>query len=320
MDRLFRINFYPQDWLIDTAQLTPEQRGIFIQIVCLIYANRGPIKNDPSWISRVSNCSTRLATSLIGQLVALDFLQVQGDFITQKRAEHELNAKRTHLEDSANGGRTSAEKRAQSKENNNIASTDPAEAVPTTKAKAIAEAKEKNKNPLTPKGGIRGVEGVELPVWLDSPTWQDFVEFRKKIKAPLTDKAAKLAINELEKLRAQGHDPVAVVNQSILNNWKGLFAPKGDLNVRTSASPAAQGGQHHKPKASYVDKVKAAGAKALEHVHRQLDADRDMPWNGQDLVGAQQGAPALPDRDRQAVRAQRDGGAPQGDELEGSEL
>ena len=34
MDRLFRIDFYPQDWLIDTARLTPEECGIFIQIVC----------------------------------------------------------------------------------------------------------------------------------------------------------------------------------------------------------------------------------------------------------------------------------------------
>lgn len=105
MDRVFRIDFYPQDWLIDTARLTLEERGLFIQIVSLIYANKGPIQNDPHWIAGVSGCSTRAAKSLITILIKKGFVQFSGEKITQKRAENELKSKRNHLENSSKGGR-----------------------------------------------------------------------------------------------------------------------------------------------------------------------------------------------------------------------
>ena len=131
MDRLFRIDFYPQDWLIDTARLTPEQRGIYIQIVMLIYANRGPIVNDPVWIAGVSGCSSRMVKSIIKKLSDINFVQVSDGKIGQKRAENELNLKRTHLELSSKGGRVSAEKRAKSFNNNDLLSTETHNSVPT---------------------------------------------------------------------------------------------------------------------------------------------------------------------------------------------
>lgn len=66
---------------------------------------------------------------------------------------------------------------------------------------------------------------VALPEWLDPQAWAQFVEFRKR-KAPLTARGAELAISELSKLRDQGNDPAGVINQSILNGWRGLFALK----------------------------------------------------------------------------------------------
>ena len=56
----------------------------------------------------------------------------------------------------------------------------------------------------------------------------DFVDMRKKIKAPMTDNAIKLAISKLEKL-SQGNNEYAIeiLNQSIMNSYKGLFPVKG---------------------------------------------------------------------------------------------
>jgi uncharacterized protein YdaU (DUF1376 family) len=68
-----------------------------------------------------------------------------------------------------------------------------------------------------------------LPVWLQPTAWDDFKSHRKAIKATLTPRAETLAINELEKLRRDGHDPTEVIQQSILRGWKGLFA----LNTQT---------------------------------------------------------------------------------------
>lgn len=132
-DKIFRIDFYPKDWLIDTAQLSPEERGLYIQIVMLIYAKEGPIDNDPQWIAGVSGCSTRMAKSLVGKLVEKGFLSINSDGkIGQKRAENELKSKRTHLELSAKGGRKSAEKRAENNNNNDISPTDEQNSVGTT--------------------------------------------------------------------------------------------------------------------------------------------------------------------------------------------
>lgn len=68
----------------------------------------------------------------------------------------------------------------------------------------------------------------QLPEWITTnqplrEAWDGFVEMRKKIKHPLTKRATELAVYELEKLRNAGHDPVAVLNRSTLNDWRGLF-------------------------------------------------------------------------------------------------
>ena len=56
--------------------------------------------------------------------------------------------------------------------------------------------------------------------------WKDFVDMRNKIKAPLTDKAIELAISKLSKLKDEGNNPTEILNESILNSWKGLFPLK----------------------------------------------------------------------------------------------
>lgn len=55
----------------------------------------------------------------------------------------------------------------------------------------------------------------------------DYVEMRKKIKSPMTDRAIQLAMNNLEKLSGGDNDAaVQILNQSVMNSWKGLFALK----------------------------------------------------------------------------------------------
>lgn len=53
---------------------------------------------------------------------------------------------------------------------------------------------------------------------------KDFVDFRKKIKKPMTDKAIELTLAELEKL-APGDEQtkIAILNQSIQRGWQGVF-------------------------------------------------------------------------------------------------
>lgn len=65
-----------------------------------------------------------------------------------------------------------------------------------------------------------------LPDWVPAEAWAGYVEMRKEtLKKPLkTDRAINLAINTLARLRDDGNDPGAVLDQSTLNGWQGLFA------------------------------------------------------------------------------------------------
>ena len=78
-----------------------------------------------------------------------------------------------------------------------------------------------------------------LPEWIDKEAWASFEEMRNKIKKPMTDKAKKLVTSELEKLKASGNDPVAVLNQSTRNSWQDVYALKdkgGKSNGSTGTS------------------------------------------------------------------------------------
>jgi len=67
---------------------------------------------------------------------------------------------------------------------------------------------------------------LELPAWLSETHWKDFVEFRKFIKKPMTEKAKHLMLSKLQKIKDNGHDPILAMNTSIANNWVDIYEPK----------------------------------------------------------------------------------------------
>lgn len=63
----------------------------------------------------------------------------------------------------------------------------------------------------------------------------DYVEMRKQIKKPMTDRAVALAINKLQELSSvpfsdtiDSEMAIQILKQSIMNNWLGLFPLKED--------------------------------------------------------------------------------------------
>jgi hypothetical protein len=73
---------------------------------------------------------------------------------------------------------------------------------------------------------------LELPEWLPENIWNDFVELRKFIKKPMTDRAKQLMLANLQKIKDNGHDPILAINKSIANNWSDIYEPKPNtLNV-----------------------------------------------------------------------------------------
>ena len=77
----------------------------------------------------------------------------------------------------------------------------------------------------------------ELPC--TAVSWENFVQFRKDIKKPLTERSIAMAINKIKQMDSDGYDTDRVIADSILNQWQGLFAKE----------------QHKKPKAQKLWKT-----------------------------------------------------------------
>lgn len=82
-----------------------------------------------------------------------------------------------------------------------------------------------NTPPTPPRGS------VDVPEAL-MENWNGFCEMRKKIKKPLTDRAAKMILNELERLApGDNHTKGLILDQSVKRCWQDVYPLKGDKSA-----------------------------------------------------------------------------------------
>lgn len=69
---------------------------------------------------------------------------------------------------------------------------------------------------------------IAIPAFIDPESWEGFCEMRKsKGKSrPFTERAAKMILKELYKLKEAGQDPNAVLDQSTRNGWSDVYPVK----------------------------------------------------------------------------------------------
>ncbi|WP_286075666.1 helix-turn-helix domain-containing protein [Stenotrophomonas sp. 59] len=120
----------------------------------------------------------------------------------------------------------------------------------------------------TSKATTKGACALVLPDWIEPAVWADWVEYRRKGKNPLTDKATELSIRELDKLRSQGFDARHVIENAILSGWRGLYAPRGGPQKTSTVVPI-------RPSASADFRGKSYAGTAIEDLPPDLrDAAR----------------------------------------------
>lgn len=91
---------------------------------------------------------------------------------------------------------------------------------------------------------------IVLPDWLPEKDWLAFVEMRKKIKAPLTADAVSHTIRDLTKIRNAGLDPVAAIQKSTQNAWRGVFPPKEEIYAKRTNGSGNAGGNASNPRST----------------------------------------------------------------------
>jgi hypothetical protein len=79
--------------------------------------------------------------------------------------------------------------------------------------------KERKKKTTAPQTGAL----IELPDWVPRETWSHYVDMRRLMNREMGQIAAKLVIAKLDALRQTGHDPQAVLEQSIMCSWVDVY-------------------------------------------------------------------------------------------------
>lgn len=188
------VNFYPSDWRGGTAHLSPTLEWTYFQI-CLHNWDKGKAMGRtlmPMMLSRNPDWERDVAA-----LVEMDKIG-----LTAKGAAFVPRAIMTHraavaaLEKKSAAGR----KGAQNRWNNNAQHSD---------------------------DGKNGDLIFSVPLEI----WRDFKEHRRKLRAPMTERAERAILKKLEAIKAEhGHDPLAVLEQSIIKGWRDVFPLKGEAN------------------------------------------------------------------------------------------
>lgn len=114
---------------------------------------------------------------------------------------------------------------------------------------------------------------LPLPAYIDPEAWAGFVEMRRAMpkSRPFTLRAATLILKELQRIKDAGHDPNAALDQSTLNGWTDVYAPKEKAIPRAGKHLSdwdlhLEATKDHKP----IDGAKVAevAAKALQAIRR----------------------------------------------------
>ena len=88
-----------------------------------------------------------------------------------------------------------------------------------------------NNNPQRKEKKSKGKESKEKNAF--EIAVDDFIEFRKKIRKPMTERAIELLIEKLDKLASDDETKISILNQSILKGWQGVFPLAQEYKTQT---------------------------------------------------------------------------------------
>ncbi len=213
------LQFYPGDWLRDNvAGCYLAAQGLWLRMMFIAHdserygylqQNRKPI--PPDAIAR--RCGTYLEPYLV-------LLQELDDAGIPSRTEREIIFSRRMVKDAKDREET-AERVAKFRKLNKVSNGDV--------TPMYASEDEVEDEDVKILGSKKKKDDFVLPFWVDYEAWSAFIEMRAKNRCAPTIRAANMLVRELEKLA--GHDMVltkAILEQSAMNGWKGLFPIGGD--------------------------------------------------------------------------------------------
>lgn len=101
--KIRRVDFSADEWLAGTAELSDQDRGVYITICALIYSRGGPISID--LLRAASRSHGNRLNSSISRLAELGKITINSSEIAQKRCGKELEIARKRIENASEKGK-----------------------------------------------------------------------------------------------------------------------------------------------------------------------------------------------------------------------
>lgn len=198
------MNFYPfhiGDYISHTSHLTDEEDLAYRRMIDLYYMGEMPFPNDPAWVARRVKSNPAIVITLLNEYFELS---EDGNW-HNTRADREI-AKYQFVKES---GKKGAEKRWSNREEK------PTHSESNTPPIAIPIATKTNTKTNTNIKTIPTPEGVSVDLW------NDFLVYRKRLKAPVTDRVLARLVKEAELAKMPLSD---VLETIIFKGWRSFEA------------------------------------------------------------------------------------------------
>jgi uncharacterized protein YdaU (DUF1376 family) len=217
----------PEAALTGMMCLSLEERGAYNTVLDLIYAHGGSILDDDRFLAGWMRCDVRIWKRIRAKLIEVGKLYLEDGYLRNKAADVAVHDAVLRAASSQHAGLTSASKsRGESSKVNDL---------PDAPV-------ERNPQPIRIRDKNIPPNPHSLPEWVDPSAWKDFLEMRKRNRKPMTQKAEELAIKRLGEIRQRGHDPTAVIEQSVRNSWLDFY------DLKPASGGFARGHPAEKPK------------------------------------------------------------------------
>lgn len=228
------LNHYPRhigDITRDTFGLSLTEFGAYDRLIDAYYASESPLPLDKGELYRLCGATSKHEKASVDYVTKRYFTE-QSDGWHQKRCDEEIAKCSERIESARQNGLASGRARQSAR---SASIEHPSNDRSTTVQRNATSHKPVTSNHI--KASTKTKAATALPDWLAPELWAQWVEQRRLIKAPLTPAGERLGISRLSLLRDAGHDPKAIIEQSIMSGWKGLF-PVGEDSRRNSHKDA----------------------------------------------------------------------------------
>lgn len=238
------MNFYAfhiGDYASATAHLSIVEDGVYRRLLDVYYTRETPIPADLRQACRLVRAQLDSEREAV-EIILNEFFVLTPEGWRHARCDEEIeraNEKKAKAAQSANTRWSNARKQpdavpTESEGNANAQGKACERTESPCEGNAPTPNPTPNPNPNPKVGGKPPNPQPALPAWLPADVWATWKRHRKAIRKPMTTDAEALSIRELDKLRADGYAPQAVIENAILKGWQGLYPPKDDAAPQRS--------------------------------------------------------------------------------------